>query len=216
MILFPVRLSLSMSVCLSLKSQCISTPVQLPQGQRVCLCNFLAVGEYAVKVRLRCVCAPWVCLHVCVYTIMCTHVCTITYCLRRKWVQSRLPLRGVFGACRWERNKSNIDCRAALPPAGDPQTCRPGSKCFSPPKLTWEEQERPSYTPQRWVCLRPNDGAGVRLTHIHMHTQWQNCECVHVHTKIHTHTHNHSQIDITPVTLLHQSNTHLDEKTTQI
>lgn len=88
-------------------------------------------------------------------------------------MQLRLPLCGVCEACRWKRNKSNIDCRAALPPAGDPQTCRPESKCFSPPKLAWEAAGATKLHPQHWDCLRPNDGAGDR----HMYTQRQDtCE----------------------------------------
>lgn len=86
-------------------------------------------------------------------------------------VQFRLPLCGVCGACRWERNKSNIDCRAALPPAGDPQTCRPGSKCFSPPKLAREAAGAAELHPQHWDCLRPNDGAGDRRRYTHAYTQ---------------------------------------------
>lgn len=117
---------------------------------------------------------------------MCTHVCTITYCLRgTERVQLRLPLCGVCGACRWERNKSNIDCRAALPPAGDPQTCRPGSKCFSPPKLAWEEQEQPSYTPSTGTAYDLMTVLGTDA-HIHMHTHPRSCVRVHVGAEIHS------------------------------
>lgn len=165
-------------VCLS-QSQCILTPMQLPQGQKVCCYNFLAVGECAFKIDS--VCVPMsVCLPVCVYRIVCAHVCIITYCLRGQRVQLRLPLCGVCGARRWERNKSNIDCRAGVPPAGDSQTCRPGSKCFSPPKLAWEATGAAELHPQHWDCLWPNDSAGEW----HTHTQRQ--RCAHTHWNSHT------------------------------
>lgn len=117
---------------------------------------------------------------------MCSHVCTITYCLRGQRVQLRLPLCGVCGACRWERNKSDIDCRAALPPAGDPQTCRPGSKCFSPPKLAWEAAGAVEIHPQHWDCLRPNDGAGDRHTYMRAYTATEMGTCAHTHHNSHT------------------------------
>lgn len=101
-------------------------------------------------------------------------------------MQLRLPLCGVCGACRWERNKSNIDCRAALPPAGDPQTCRPGSKCFSPPKLAWEAAGAAELHPQHWDCLRPNDGAGDRHTYTHAYTETGMLACAQTHTDTHT------------------------------
>lgn len=72
---------------------------------------------------------------------------------------------GLVGALRWERNKSNIDCRAALPPAGTHRLCRPGSKCFSPPQLSQEAAgEAGLQPPQHWDRLRPNDGAALSHT----------------------------------------------------
>lgn len=118
-------------------------------------------------------------------------------------MQLRLPLCRVCWACKWERNKSNIDCRAVLPPAGDPQTCRPGLKSFSAPKLAWEEQGQPRYTPS------------TSTTYDLMMVVWTDTRIQRQrYTSGHTHhknlTHNHPKIVITPVRNTLGCETHTD------